>query len=267
MKSWIHEISESYVSGHKPVRRDIKENYVHLTEEQQFDLLSENVLNYIDEQLQNAFGFGWDDLTEERKKSLAQRLTFGLLGRRQVPQTDRGFRSSPEDRIHDRTIADEPDPERPSAYRWTENDPAPKPVSKRGILGQLRQKLIGASAADEGALQRGAERRRTGPERGPDKPDTRPERRTVTKDVKAWEPESTIKGEWDSGLYDVRADKTRPAGYYPTGKTERVGQYWDQGSQQWKDGSGGGSAFERGKIIGSGYGMRRGEMRRGGKSK
>jgi len=74
MKSWIHEISESYVSGHKPVRRDIKENYVHLTEEQRFDLLSENVLNYIDEQLQNAFGFGIGDLSEEQRENLLRNI-------------------------------------------------------------------------------------------------------------------------------------------------------------------------------------------------
>jgi len=84
MKSWIHEIAESYVSGHKPVRRDIKENYVYLTEEQRFDLLSENVLNYIDEQLQNAFGFGVSDLTEEHLDTLLEAIkdmaTGGTLG-------------------------------------------------------------------------------------------------------------------------------------------------------------------------------------------
>ena len=70
MKSWIHEISESYISTHKPVRRDLKENYVQLNEEQKFGLLSENVLNYLDEQLQNAFGFGVNDLTEEQLNEL-----------------------------------------------------------------------------------------------------------------------------------------------------------------------------------------------------
>lgn len=74
MKSWIHEIAESYVAGHKPVRRDLKENYTSLTEEQQFALLSENVLNYLDEQLQNAFGIGIGDLTEEEMKSFIQHL-------------------------------------------------------------------------------------------------------------------------------------------------------------------------------------------------
>lgn len=70
MKSWIHEIAESYVAGHKPVRRDLKENYVSLNEEQRFGLLSENVLVYLDEQLQNAFGFGVSDLTEEELNTI-----------------------------------------------------------------------------------------------------------------------------------------------------------------------------------------------------
>lgn len=74
MKSWIHEIAESYVAGHKPVRRDLKENYASLTEEQQFGLLSENVLNYLDEQLQNAFGFGIADLTEEDLTALSKEM-------------------------------------------------------------------------------------------------------------------------------------------------------------------------------------------------
>ena len=74
MKSWIHEIAESYVAGHKPVRRDLKENYTSLTEDQQFGLLSENVLNYLDEQLQNAFGFGIADLTEAQLNTLFTNL-------------------------------------------------------------------------------------------------------------------------------------------------------------------------------------------------
>ena len=74
MKSWIHEIAESYVSGHKPVRRDLKENYVQLNEEQKFGLLSENVLNYLDEQLQNAYGFGIGDLSEEELNTIFANL-------------------------------------------------------------------------------------------------------------------------------------------------------------------------------------------------
>ena len=74
MKSWIHEISESYVSGHKPVRRDLKENYASLTEDQQFGLLSENVLSYLDEQLQNAYGFGVSDLNEEELNTIFANL-------------------------------------------------------------------------------------------------------------------------------------------------------------------------------------------------
>ena len=74
MKSWIHEIAESYVSGHKPVRRDLKENFVQLNEEQRFGLLSENVLNYLDEQLQNAFGFRIADLTEAQLNTLFTNL-------------------------------------------------------------------------------------------------------------------------------------------------------------------------------------------------
>jgi len=67
MKSWIHEISESYVAGHKPIRRDLKEHYASLTEKEQFDLLSENVMNYLDEQLQNAYGIGIDYLEEKQQ--------------------------------------------------------------------------------------------------------------------------------------------------------------------------------------------------------
>ena len=74
MKSWIHEIAESYVSTHKPVRRDLKENYVSLNEEQRFGLLSENVLNYLDEQLRNAYGVGVNDLTEEQLNELINAL-------------------------------------------------------------------------------------------------------------------------------------------------------------------------------------------------
>ena len=74
MKSWIHDISESYVASHKPVRRDLKENYVSLNEEQKFSLLSENVLVYLDEQLRNAFGFGLGDLTEEQLNTIFSNL-------------------------------------------------------------------------------------------------------------------------------------------------------------------------------------------------
>ena len=74
MKSWIHEISESYVGTHKPIRRDLKENYASLTEEQQFGLFSQNVLSYLDEQLQNAFGFGVGDLSEEQLNTLFANL-------------------------------------------------------------------------------------------------------------------------------------------------------------------------------------------------
>ena len=80
MKSWIHEIAESYVSTHKPVRRDLKENYVQLNEEQKFGLLSENVLNYLDEQLRNAYGVGVNDLTEEQLNELLGGLA-ALAGR------------------------------------------------------------------------------------------------------------------------------------------------------------------------------------------
>lgn len=103
MKSWIHEIAESYVSGHKPVRRDIKENYVQLNEEQRFGLLSENVLNYLDEQLQNAFGFGVSDLNEEELgiiiQSLLEATVWGKVKREKgkklgVPMGDRGVRGT-----------------------------------------------------------------------------------------------------------------------------------------------------------------------------
>lgn len=86
MKSWIHELSESYVEKRLPVRRDLKENYVSLTEEQRFVLLSENIRNYIDEQLQNAYGFGINDLNEEQLNSLFSNL-FEYKGALEVSQS------------------------------------------------------------------------------------------------------------------------------------------------------------------------------------
>lgn len=86
MKSWIHELSESYVAGHKPVRKDLKENYVSLTEEQRFGLLSENVLAYLDEQLQNAYGIGIKDLNEQQLNSLFSNL-FEYKGELEVSQS------------------------------------------------------------------------------------------------------------------------------------------------------------------------------------
>lgn len=80
MKSWIHEISESYVSGYKPVRKDLKENYTSLTEEEISNLFSNNILNYIDEQLQNAYGIGVNDLQEQEKQQLNEALPLILMG-------------------------------------------------------------------------------------------------------------------------------------------------------------------------------------------
>lgn len=80
MKSWIHEISESYVSGYKPVRKDLKENYISLTEEETSNLFSNNILNYIDEQLQNAYGISANELQEQEKQQLDEALPAILLG-------------------------------------------------------------------------------------------------------------------------------------------------------------------------------------------
>jgi len=259
MKSWIHEISESYVSTHKPVRRDLKENYASLTEEQQFNLLSENVLNYLDEQLQNAFGFGWDDLTENRKKSILKAVTFGVLGRDQVPSSRQFGGASPEDRMHDMVDADDnPSTEdsEQSAYRWTEQNPAPKAKSERGILGRIKQSLVGASRREEDALTQARTERSTGPEKEADTPDTRPERRTVNRDVKEWQPERRTRGQFNFNKLDDDPDEYHPAGWYPTGKREPVDQYRDQRTGEWRDGIGGGQAAKKGRRIGSGHGMR-----------
>lgn len=249
MKSWIHEISESYVAGRKPVHKDLKENYVSLTEEQRFDLLSENVLAYLEEQLQNAYGFGWNDLSEERKQSLVQKLTFGLLGRRQVPSSRQFGGASPEDRIHDQVdVDDNPDPDNPSAYRFTEDNPAPKATAERGFFGKMRQKLIGASSSDEAKLGQAKTERETGPEytTGSIKPRTRTIKKERTEFGVRKSPEH-----WDGG--DMRGGHEE-SGYFPTGKFDEVEQYQDPTTGEWKPGRGAPAKLAR--KIGSGHGMR-----------
>lgn len=256
MKSWIHELSESYVRGRVSVRRDLKENYVSLTEEQRFVLLSENVLNYIDEQLQNAYGFGWNDLSEERKKSLAQILTLGLLGRRQVPTSTQFGGRSPEDRMHDNVdVDDNPDPDNPSAYRWTEDDPAPKSVNSRGFFGGLKQKLIGASKAEEEKLQRAKTRRETGPESTPYVPSTMPKTRTSKREIRQMQTWQTPTY-WDGG--DMRGGHDR-TGEVVVGH-EDVEEYQDPRTGAWRDvkryGKPTGEPEQLPRKIGSGHGMR-----------
>lgn len=60
MKSWIHEISENYVSVNMA------------TKDKKIGLLQENILNYLDEQLQNAFEFGISDLNKEQISNLLE---------------------------------------------------------------------------------------------------------------------------------------------------------------------------------------------------
>jgi len=95
MKSWLHKISESYVSSKVTPRKDLKENYVSLTEEQRFSLLSENVLVYLDEQLQNAYGFGIYDLNEEELGIILEKVyrsaTDVALASRERPVKDGDF--------------------------------------------------------------------------------------------------------------------------------------------------------------------------------
>lgn len=66
MKSWIHEIAESYVAHNTTKRFDLKENYRLLSEEQRLNLLYENMALYLDSQLENAYDLNIEDLNEEQ---------------------------------------------------------------------------------------------------------------------------------------------------------------------------------------------------------
>jgi hypothetical protein len=74
MKSWLHNIAESYIQETPATRRDLKEHYSLLSEEEKFALLSENALKYLDEQLKVAYGFGIGDLTEEELNTVFSNL-------------------------------------------------------------------------------------------------------------------------------------------------------------------------------------------------
>jgi len=97
MKSWIHEISESYVSGYKPVRKDLKENYTSLTEEEISNLFSNNILNYIDEQLQNAYGIDVNELQEQEKQELNEGwplIVKGIMAAIRVARAAKAFKTA-----------------------------------------------------------------------------------------------------------------------------------------------------------------------------
>ena len=90
MKSWIHEIAESYIAGHKPVRRDLKENYTSLTEKERFNLLSDNITSYFNEQIKNAYGFSLNDITQEQAGTLLKSLFEEGVGKYDGPAPDEG---------------------------------------------------------------------------------------------------------------------------------------------------------------------------------
>lgn len=84
MKSWIQELSESYVQSRFPVRRDLRENYAHLTEQQKLNLLYENTALYLNSQLENAYDLNLDDLNEEQLAELfggLKKIAGALVGR------------------------------------------------------------------------------------------------------------------------------------------------------------------------------------------
>ena len=90
MNNWIHEISKSYVAAHKPVRRDLKENYASLTEKQRFGLLSDNITSYFNEQIKNAYGFSLNDITQEQAGILIKSLFEEGVGKYDGPAPDEG---------------------------------------------------------------------------------------------------------------------------------------------------------------------------------
>jgi len=107
MKSWLHNISESYIYETPATRRDLKEHYSLLSEEEKFGLLSENALKYLDEQLKVAYGFGIGDLTEEELGKVLQSLfEAGRAGRAKrehakefgIPRGARGVAKTQEDK-------------------------------------------------------------------------------------------------------------------------------------------------------------------------
>lgn len=96
MKSWIHEISKSYLNTHKPVRTDLKENYTSLTEKERFNLLSDNITSYFNEQIKNAYGFSLNDITQEQAGTLLKSLFEEGVGKYDGPAPDEGSTVVPE---------------------------------------------------------------------------------------------------------------------------------------------------------------------------
>ena len=97
MKSWIQEITESYFSTRKPVRKDLKENYNSLTEKERFNLLSDNITSYFNEQIKNAYGFSLNDITQEQAGALLKSLFEEGVGKYDGPAPDEGSTVVPED--------------------------------------------------------------------------------------------------------------------------------------------------------------------------
>jgi hypothetical protein len=80
MKSWIHEISESYVEKRRPARKDLLEHYRKLDEQQKFDLMKYNMMVYLDEQVRNAYGVSLEELNEEQLDEFFGGLMGGIGG-------------------------------------------------------------------------------------------------------------------------------------------------------------------------------------------
>jgi hypothetical protein len=84
MKSWIHEISESYVEKRRPARKDLLEHYRKLDEQQKFDLMKYNMMVYLDEQIRNAYGVSLEELNEEQLDEFFGKLASMWAGVRQA---------------------------------------------------------------------------------------------------------------------------------------------------------------------------------------
>jgi hypothetical protein len=84
MKSWIHEISESYVEKRRPARKDLLEHYRKLDEHQKFDLMKYNMMVYLDEQVRNAYGVSLEELNEEQLDEFFGKLASMWAGVRQA---------------------------------------------------------------------------------------------------------------------------------------------------------------------------------------
>jgi hypothetical protein len=124
--NWVRTLSESYIQNNRPT------NLQEQLDEQM--ALNEELLSLVDA-LCEELGIDINDLLEQRKKSLLQKLTFGIAGRQQVPETERDLESG--------------------EYDWKDAEPdvkKPEPQTKRGLFSNIKQKLIGASREDDEAL-------------------------------------------------------------------------------------------------------------------